>query len=292
MTHFVADDGERIHVKISGDGPPIVMLHGWTASHREWAPFLEQLTSDYRVYRWDARGHGGHRLLCDTVPTVQRMARDLRNLFDHYQLDQVIAVGHSLGALTLWQYIMENGCRNLRKVCIIDQSPKLLTDDSWLNGIYGDFDRERSTTFLRHLASDFAESVLRLGGMGLNQRAREKYRDHPQSLDKARKWLREQDPAPLIACWQSLTEADYRATLDRIDIPALLVYGGASNYYRSETAHYVKSRIANAVLHVYEDTDHSPHQWQRERFIRDLRDFIDSPSGDRQTACETLPASD
>lgn len=277
MSHFFADDGEKIHVQISGEGSPIVMLHGWTASHREWQPFVERLAAHHRVFRWDARGHGGHRLSRDTVPTVQRMARDLSNLIDHYHLSAVVAVGHSLGALTLWQYVADFGCHQLRKVCFIDQSPKLLTDDEWSNGIYGNFDRERSAAFLSQLENDFAESVLRLGGMGLNERARQKYRDNAQGLDRARQWLREQDPAPLIACWQSLTEADYRATLDTIDVPALLVYGGASNYYRSETAHYVKNRIAGAVLRVYESGDHSPHQWERERFVKDLLEFIDPP---------------
>ncbi len=259
MTHFLADDGEKIHVQVSGDGSPILMLHGWTASHREWSPFLDQLIVHHRVFRWDARGHGGHRLTRDTIPTVQRMAQDLRNLIDHYHLDHLVVVGHSMGALTLWQYIEQHGCERLCKVCFIDQSPKLLTDAEWLNGIYGDFDRQRSAAFLSHLASDFAEAVLLLGAMGLNDRAREKYDQGSRGLDKARQWLKEQDPAPLIACWESLTEADYRTTLGRIDIPALLVYGGASNYYRSETAHYVQNRIAKAVLHVYEDTDHSPH---------------------------------
>jgi non-heme chloroperoxidase len=277
MTHFFADDGEKIHVQVSGNGSPILMLHGWTASHREWQPFLEQLTPHHRVLRWDARGHGGHRLLTDTVPTVQRMAQDLRNLIDHYALDELVVVSHSMGALTLWQYIEQYGCRNLRKVTFIDQSPKLLTDDNWANGIYGDFDRERSDAFLKHLEDDFAESVLRLGGTGLNDRARQKYQENSRGLEKARQWLSAQDPLPLIACWESLAEADYRATLEKIDIPALLVYGGASNYYRGETAHYVKNRIAGAILRIYEGSDHSPHQWERERFVSDLREFIDSP---------------
>ena len=75
MMHFVADDGEKIYLQVSGHGSPIIMLHGWTASHREWSPFLDPLTPQHRVYRWDARGHGGHRLTRDPVPTVQRMAR-------------------------------------------------------------------------------------------------------------------------------------------------------------------------------------------------------------------------
>ena len=70
MSHFFADDGAKIHVKISGEGSPIVMLHGWTSSHQEWFPFLGALTAKHRVYRWDARGHGGHPLGNQTAPSA------------------------------------------------------------------------------------------------------------------------------------------------------------------------------------------------------------------------------
>lgn len=273
-TRFSADDGEDLYVYVAGEGPPLVMLHGWTASHLEWSAILHTLSAHHRVYRWDARGHGGHPLTRDTPPTVERMARDLENLLDHYRLDQVTAVGHSMGALTLWEYIRSHGTRRLARLCVIDQSPKLVTDTGWPLGIYGNFDREKSRRFIADLHDDFAEAVLRLSAHGLNSRARQKYEENARGWQKSREALRALDPAPLIATWQSLTEADYRDVLERIDIPTLLVFGSHSNFYSLETGAYLRDRIRGSELRVYEGTDHSPHQWQRERFARELLEFM------------------
>jgi non-heme chloroperoxidase len=276
MKYFFADDGEKIHFQAAGEGPAILMLHGWTASHLDWLPFLDALTQGHRVIRWDARGHGAHTLTQHTVPTVQRMAHDLRNLLEHFDLHEATVVGHSMGALTLWQYIREYGCDRIARVCFIDQSPKLVTDGNWSNGIYGDFDEGRSNAFLAELQNDFGESVLRLTAHGLNARARTQYDAGSRGWEKERQRLKGLDPGPLIACWKSLAEADFREVLGNINIPALLIYGGASNFYSSATAHYVSDKIAGSLLHIYENTDHSPHQWQRERFTHDLLALIEA----------------
>lgn len=277
MTHFIADDGAKIHVKVSGEGSPLVLLHGWTSSHQEWFPFLGELQKKHRVYRWDARGHGGHPLTGE-APTAERMARDLAKLLEHFGLEKVSAVGHSMGALTLWQYIRDFGTARLARLCFIDQSPKLLTAPDWEHGIYGDFDQSRNAELLGWLREDFAEGVLKLTAFGLNQRAREKYLANAGGWERSRNALRAQPAQPLIDCWASLSAADYRDVLERIDVPSMLVYGGESNFYRTSTAHYVASRIPGAILHIYEGTDHSPHQWQRERFARELMEFIDPPA--------------
>jgi pimeloyl-ACP methyl ester carboxylesterase len=278
MSHFFADDGTKIHVKISGEGSPIVMLHGWTSSHQEWMHFLGALAPKHRVYRWDARGHGGHPGSNNSAPTAERMARDLANLLEHYQLKEVTAVGHSMGALTLWQYIRNFGTGRLEKLCFIDQSPKLLTDETWDHGIYGQFDQAKAHEIMAWLREDFAEGVLKLTAFGLNQRARAKYLNGARSWARSRAALCAQDPGPLIDCWASLTAADYRDVLCRIDVPALLIYGSESNFYRTETAQYVAAQISNAILHIYEGADHSPHQWQRERFTKELMAFIAQPA--------------
>ena len=190
MDHFTADDGEKIHLKISGDGPPLVLLHGWTSTHRDWNPFIDTFAQHFRVYRWDARGHGGHPLKNPSVPTVERMARDLQNLLDHYRLDQAVAVGHSMGALTLWQYLRDFGDSRLSRLVFIDQSPRLLTGEGWQGGIYGDFGPERSASFMAELRHDFAEAVLRLVAFGHNPRARELYQQNGPGIQLARERLR------------------------------------------------------------------------------------------------------
>ena len=87
---------------------------------------------------------------------------------------------------------------------------------------------------------------------------RENYEANALGWEKSRDWLRQLDPAPLIACWKSLTEADYREVLAHIRIPALLIYGGESNFYRTETAYFVRDCIPQALLHIYEGTDPLP----------------------------------
>ena len=74
---ITADDGERLHVRLSGNGPPILLLHGWTSSHASWAPLIEPLGQRHRLLRPDARGHGGHALGMTREPDVKRLARDV-----------------------------------------------------------------------------------------------------------------------------------------------------------------------------------------------------------------------
>ncbi len=273
MDHFTASDGTPIHYVRTGDGTPLVFLHGWTSNHREWLPFAQALADRHTCVCWDARGHGGHAYPAGRPNSVQRMARDLRELLAHLDLGPAALLGHSMGALTVWEYVREHGCDGIDRLVLVDQSPKLLTDDDWCHGIYGDFDADRSDGFMARLEDDFSEAVLALIGEGNNPRARAAHARDDPALGRVRDYLQRLEPGPLVEVWRSLTRADYRNVLPAIDVPTLLVHGDASHFYSVELAEYVRGAIPDATLHVYEGTDHSPHLWQRERFLADLRTF-------------------
>jgi pimeloyl-ACP methyl ester carboxylesterase len=236
---------------------------------------LAALTQGHQVYCPDARGHGGHTLSVNQEPDVVRLARDLLNLLDYYGLEQAAVVGHSMGALTLWQFIRDFGCQRLSRICIIDQSPKLVTDATWTHGIYGNFDAVHSLQLINNLESDFAESVLRLIANGRNTRARESYERNSSGWQQVRQNLLGLDSPPLVAIWKSLIAADYRDVLASISVPTLLVWGAESNFYTEATAQYLLARIRSASLSCYENADHCPHFKDPQRFADELLQLID-----------------
>ena len=221
MQHFVTDDGERVFYRVSGSGPPLVLLHEWGSSHRIWEPLAGLLQASFTVYRWDARGHGGHPARGSEAPSVSRMAKDLAAFLDHLRMDKPIVVGASMGALTLWEYVRRHGCHRLSGICVVDQSPRLRTDATWSLGIYGDWPPDRDAAFVGGLETDFVDTVLRLIAFGNNRQARESYEADGPGTRRLRAYLATLDPKPLIAIWRSLTEADYRAVLPTITVPAL-----------------------------------------------------------------------
>ncbi len=272
LVRFLADDGETLSVQVTGSGPPLVLLHEWGADHRVWAPFVKVLAERYTTYAWDARGHGARQ--GEGPVTLARMSRDLANLRGHFGLEQAVVVAHSMGALTLWHHLGEVGCQGVKAICVIDQTPRLVTGDDWRLGIYGDFPPERSRRFVDDMRRDLAGAVLDLIANGHNERARRQIAANSEGIRRLRHRLEQLDPEPLARCWASLGEADLRFVLPLITVPTLLVYGMQSNYYGPEVADYVHGAIAGSILHRYDDADHSPHQGHRQRFLADLQAFL------------------
>ena len=58
MPH-IERDGVKIHYEAEGEGPAVLLSHGYQASGNMWRGQVEALKSRYRVISWDMRGHAG-----------------------------------------------------------------------------------------------------------------------------------------------------------------------------------------------------------------------------------------
>ena len=52
-------DGFKIHYRVGGSGPFLLMLHGMTLTGEQWLPFAEDFRNTYTVIVADLPGHGG-----------------------------------------------------------------------------------------------------------------------------------------------------------------------------------------------------------------------------------------
>lgn len=273
-------DHEKIHFFTIGSGEPVVFLHGWSTTHDLTVPLMEQIAPYYQAIAWDARGHGAHPYRLDTPPTVDQLIDDLDELLNHLQIDQVRLVGHSMGAALLWGYARKYGSERIKQSVVIDMTPKLTTDESWPFGVYFDFPPERQRWFLNEMHADIAEAVLRLRAYGRNPQTRAQYERNDPALTPYRAFLQRTNPSALIPIWQDLLTYDFRTFLPALMTPTLLIYGGASQFYGEELAHWMLKTLPQAELLFFPQGDHGPHLQYPEETCRRLLEFF--------TACSPL----
>lgn len=96
METVTSVDGTPIAYERTGNGPPLVMVHGTTADHTRWAPVLPALEEHFTVYAMDRRGRGesgdaDEYALGQEVEDVVAVVESID--------EPVILLGHSYGAL-------------------------------------------------------------------------------------------------------------------------------------------------------------------------------------------------
>ena len=91
----VAVDGGTVPIAVTGEGPPLILLHGWTLDHRMWGPQVAGLAGDYLLVMPDRRGCGR----ATAPPDLAREAEDVIAIADFLGLDRFALVGLSRGAV-------------------------------------------------------------------------------------------------------------------------------------------------------------------------------------------------
>jgi 3-oxoadipate enol-lactonase len=92
-SQFLDVPGGKIAYEVSGEGPPIVLLHQGIVDRRVWDREFPMLARDHRVARYDFRGYGkSPPATSEFYPT-----RDLKALIDHLRMERPLVVGPSMG---------------------------------------------------------------------------------------------------------------------------------------------------------------------------------------------------
>jgi 3-oxoadipate enol-lactonase len=257
--------GER-----AGDGPPIVLVHGLSATRRNVVQGSRHLIKrGYTLVAYDARGHGESDPAPDpSAYEYADLVADLEAVIDHLELDRPALVGSSMGAATALTYALEHPGL---VPALVQITPAYTGDGRTAEHVDGD-------TWSR------LANALEDGGV-------EAFVDVAQPDDLPERWrkvaeeatrqrmerhTRPEGVAAALRVVPYSTAFDGLEQLASLDVPTLIVASRdeADWLHPLEIARDYERRLPNVELAI-EDEEQAPLAWQGARLSGVIGDFLE-----------------
>lgn len=165
-------NGVTIHYKIGGQGPVVVLLHGYTQTSHMWLPLMPQLSASHTVIAPDLRGAGQSERTAGGYDR-KTLATDVRNLVRQLgYTEPVQVVGHDIGLMVAYAYAAQYP-NEVGQVVLMDAflpgigswEDVWLLRDLWHFHFYGDTPealvKGRERIYFEHFWNDFAADETR-----------------------------------------------------------------------------------------------------------------------------------
>lgn len=142
-TRRVDVGGAEIHCCHGGEGPPLLLLHGYPQNHSMWHRVVPLLSGRFHLVCPDLRGYGDSSKPDDgsdhAAYSKRAMARDMVELMTRLGHQQFAVAGHDRGARVAHRTMLDHPAR-ISRGCVMDIAPTLhmfeTTDQAFATGYY------------------------------------------------------------------------------------------------------------------------------------------------------------
>lgn len=266
-------DGETLAYIDMGprNAVPVVLLHGYTDSARDWAPIAPFLSPRFRLIIPDLRGQGASSKP-DCCYTRFDFANDIKLLLERLKLPSAVVVGHSLGSIVAQTFAEEWPGRTRRLILISSTG-------TYFGAVSGDASVE--TALPASLAgAETLEDPIDPDSAFMKSWWSESMRINPPFFSSRQR----RDAAAIPArVWRAIAEqtllgVDVRFMLPRIEAPTLLIWGGEDTLEGPAGRAALRSGIKGAQVVNFPSLGHDLI-WQDPRGVaRAMTQFIAGPS--------------
>jgi len=253
-----------LHYEISGDGEPLLLLHGLGSSGLDWGEQVPAFSERCQVITPDLAGFGRSDRLTGRY-SIAEYAKDIFRLLDHLRIDHCHLLGYSMGGAIAFQMAADMP-RRISSLIILNSLPSFVLDNF----------AKRREYFLRCL-------IVRLFGMQPLARLVTKRllpkEEHRAVAERMAARYQLNDRKSYLAALKALAGWSITDRLDVLTMPVLMI--GADQDYTSveEKRKYVE-QMPNARLRVVRDSRHATPVDQAEVFNKIVLDFLAKVSGD------------
>ncbi|WP_093213409.1 2-succinyl-6-hydroxy-2,4-cyclohexadiene-1-carboxylate synthase [Sediminibacillus albus] len=262
--HYSITD-KRYWVKEYGQGPALLLLHGFTGSSRTWQPFINHWKQDFRVLVVDLPGHGNTQV--NEPIGMEAFCDDLALLLDKLSVHTAHLVGYSLGGRTALSFAFFYPHR-VRSLVLESASPGLETEQQQLARQMKD--DALAKRILRQGISSFVKEWEDLPLFESQQKLpaplREKIRN--ERLNQS-----EQGLANSLKGMGTGVQPSWWEKLSAISQPVLLLAGEVDSKFVG-IAKRMHDKLNNKILKVIPSTGHAIHVEKPGKFDTIVYDFL------------------
>jgi pimeloyl-ACP methyl ester carboxylesterase len=263
--------GLHIHYRDQGrrDGPPIVMIHGYSAALQAWEPWVARLGDRYRIVTLDLPGHGLTRAPETYVASLDRYADLVETVTEHLKLGPYVVVGNSMGGGVAWTLALKHPSR-LRGLVLVDSvgwpSPN---DQGGSSLLYKALSSPVGLWALKNLDTRwYAQSNLRAAYVDPKLVT-------PALIDRYVDLSRGPGHRAILLNIGSSGGAPVTAqTLGAIKTPTLVMHGEADAVIPLAVGKALASAIPGAKLVTYPGVGHVPMEQIPDQSAHDVRAFL------------------
>lgn len=283
-------DGTRLYAKSWGEGPPVMLIHGWPLSADSWDPISHALAeAGFRAIAYDRRGFGRSDQPSQGYD-YDTFADDLAAVMEAMGAnDDATLVGFSMGGGEVARYMSRHGGRGVSRVALISSIvPCMLKTGDNPEGVpQATFDT-MTEAMLDDRAKFFSSFFKDFFGVG--------FLTQPVSDDVLRHaWSTAMQAGlrPTLLSAQAFATTDFRGDLPAFRVPTLVVHGTSDATVPIEaTGRAVARAVPHATLLEYTGEPHGIFATQTARLTRDLLDFVSgrAPEDMPQDVLDTLTA--
>jgi pimeloyl-[acyl-carrier protein] methyl ester esterase len=233
------------HRESQGEGPPVVLWHGWGANLRVFDALVKRLATHHQVIAVDLPGHGR-----SPWPAGASGFESLRDALHATLPRDCILIGWSLGATLAMQAALALSGR-LRALVLLHATPRFLADTDWTAGM--------SAALLAQFAGSLRADCARTVSDFLDLQVRGT-RDAPAVLAALRTALQAQGdacPEALAAGLELLAHADLRSVAARLDLPALVCGGQYDRVTPPAAGRALAALLPQADYHEFARAGHA-----------------------------------
>lgn len=240
-------NNELVHYEVLGRGRPILFLHSWVGSWRDWILAMQAVSPSYRCYALDLWGFGDTSKARGNY-TIDAQARLLDDFITELGIGKVALVGHGLGALVAAHFAAE--------------FPQFV--DRLMLVAYPVQARDLSDRLSRPAPGELSQWLL--NGIA--------------GAEAVRREASKADPAAITISLADLAGPEHTGRLKKLTQPCLLVYGEDDPIVNPPGVDLLieLNELSHNIL--LDDVGHYPMLHADARFSRLLKEFLSLQSGE------------